>query len=293
MAKHARTVRTTLTLPTPVIGITAFEGAGKTRLAVSGAKPIAVLATDTNTTTTIRDILGLGDDDVKICQVSMPSLAFTDPDDRETIKDEGTERWEKMRDFLHPYIKEDEPMPKWVVLDTATDVFDIRVLAEFGKKDQIAPEVRRNLMGRCNTSYKGIIQAFKDRGCGVILVHRAKEKWVDAVERTNRGIQDIRKRLEGPFDMEREGWKGTGFVTSVEVNLAFDPAREVKEGLSEEAELAAKYGMRVTRCTNRPGLIGRDYWGRVKQEDGTRIAKASIPYLLSQVYPYLNIAEWL
>lgn len=286
----ATPTRTRPKLPTPVIGITGFEGSGKTRFAVSCAKPAIVISTDTNTETTIRDILGLDDTDIVLHQTSMPALAFEDRDD---VKEEGEAKWEEIRDFLAPYLKVDEDeRPKALVLDTASDVFDIRVLGEFGKRDQIPPEVRRNLMGRCNTSYKGIVQAFKDRGIMVVLVHRAKEKWIDATQRTQRGLEDIRKKLEGPFDMEREGWKGTGFITSVEINLAFDPLRAVKEGLSENATLAAKYGMRIVRCTNRPGLIGRDYWGRQKLDDGSRIARASIPFLLSQVFVQTSVEDW-
>jgi hypothetical protein len=254
-------------LPNIVLSLVAFEGAGKTNFWLSAPKPIAVISTDTNTEATARKVLDMDDDAdfdddvVKFEQVSMPALAF---DDRDDVQDEAKDKWEAVRDFLRPLLKADEDeRPKTVVFDTAVDIFDLRVLAEFGKLDQIPPEVRRNMMGRCNTSYKGIVQAFKDRGVNVILVHRAKEKWTDKITRTNSGIKEERVRMLGAFDMERAGFKDTGFITTVEAQLAFDPEREGK--------LTAKYGMRVSRCNPRPGLIGKEYWGSEKQEDGSRI----------------------
>lgn len=273
--------------PAVVLSEVGFEGSGKSRLWLTAPKPIAAVSTDTNTETTARAYLEMGDDDdfdedvLRFKQVNLPALAF---DDRDDVKEEAAETWEAIRDFLAPMVKNKSDRPRTVVFDTATDVFDMRVLGEFGKTDQIPPEVRRNMMGRCNTSYKGIIQAFKDRGVHVILVHRAKDKWVDKERRTQRGVEETRERLTGPFDMEREAFKGTGFITSVEVNLAFDPNRDGK--------LSAKYGMKIARCNQRPGIIGREYWGREKLEDGSRIHRVSFPFLMSQVFPRVPISEW-
>lgn len=274
-------------LPNVVLSEVAFEGAGKTNFWLSAPKPIAAISTDTNTETTVRAVLKLDDDDdfdpdiLRYKQVSMPAMAFNDRDDN---KEEATEKWEEIRDFLRPMVEDKSERPRTLVFDTAVDVFDLRMLAVLGKLDQIPPEVRRNLMGQVNTSYKGIVQAFKDRGVNVILVHRAKEKWIDKEQRTQRGIEEVRSRLTGPFDMEREGFKGTGFITGVEINLAFDPTRDGK--------LSAKYGMQVTRCNQRPGLIGKEFWGRQKLEDGSRVHACSFPFLMSQVFPRTTIDDW-
>lgn len=271
-------------LPNVVLSEVAYEGAGKTNFWLTAPKPIAVISTDTNTEATARKVLNMGDDDdfdddvIRFKQVSMPALAF---DERDDVKEEAEEKWDEIREFLRPMIKDDDERPKTLVFDTAPDVFDLRVLAEFGKTDQIPPDVRRNMMGRCNTSYKGVIQAFKDRGVHVILVHRAKDKWVDRTVRTSSGVKDERTKLEGPFDMEREGFKGTGFITNVEVLLAFDSKREGK--------LSTKYGMHVSRCNPRPGLIGKEFWGRDK---AAGVHKCSFPYLMTLVHPRTTVSDW-
>lgn len=276
-------------LPTAVVSVVAMEGAGKTRFWTTAPKPIVAVSTDTNTEATVRDTLKLSEDDVVLHQVSMPTLAF---DDRDDVKEEAGEKWEAIRDALRPLVKSKADKPATVVFDTAIDVYDMRVLAEFGKLDQIPPEQRKNMMGRCNTSYKGIIQAFKDAGVHVILVHRAKEKWADRTVHTTSGLKDERYRMEGPFDMEREGFKGTGFITNVEVLLAFDRTRGRKEGLDPKAALAMKYGMQIARCNPRPMLIGEEYWGREKLEDGSRMHRVSFPFLMTQMYPRTTVEDW-
>lgn len=276
-------------LPNVVLSLVGFEGSGKTRFWTTAPKPAVALTSDINTESVVRDVLKLSDDEVRLHNYQMPSLTFSDKAD---VEDEGGTTWEGIVDELRPMIADADERPKTLIGDTASDLFDLRVMSIFGKLDQIPPEMRRNMMGRANTSYKGIIQAFHKRGCHVILVHRAKEKWEDKEERTQRGIETVRAKCMGPFDMEREGFKGTGFLTSIEVHLAHDPNRKVKEGLSPSAEVAARFGMKIVRCTMRPGLIGREYWGREKLADGARIARASFPYLMTQVFPKTSIEDW-
>lgn len=271
-------------LPPIVASIVGPEGSGKTICGLSFPKPLAVVATDINTEITIRNALDMDDDDefdpdiIRFLRVSMPTLAF---DERDEVQDESERTWEEIRDFLRPMVKDEDERPKSVMFDTATDVYDLRVFAEFGKKDQIAPDVRKNMMGKCNTSYKGIIQAFNNVGVHVALIHRAKEKWVDVEIRTQSGMKEERKRLTGPFDVEREGFKGTGFITSVEINVAFDRAREGK--------LSAKYGMQISRCNQRPLLIGKEYWGK---DPASGVHRATFPFLMAQVFKKTSVEDW-
>lgn len=281
--------RTRSIVPTLVLSVVGPEGAGKTRFWTTARKPIDCLSTDTNTEHTVRNILQLDEDDVRLHYVPLPSMVF---DDRDDVQTEAEEKREAILDYLRPRLKNKADRPRTLVFDTADDVNDLLILGVFGKLDQIPPETRRNMMGKVNTQYKGIIGAFKDAKVDVILVHRAKEKWVDQVIRTTRGPEDQRTRLTGPFDMERGGFKGTGFITNAEVFLAFDPNRPVKESVAEEAALAARYGMKIVRTTQRPIVIGKEYWGRQKLDDGSRIAKASIPFLMTQLHPETTIEDW-
>lgn len=69
-------------------------------------------------------------------------------------------------------------------------------------------------------------------------------------------------------------------MANVEVLMLFDPKREGK--------ISDRFGMRVTRSRQRPGLVGEEYWG--KAEDGTPMA--SVQYLGTLLYPGTTIEDW-
>src|SRR5262249_55380948 len=148
-----------------------------------------------------------------------------------------------------------DPMPRSVILDTATETYELGVLEEFGKTDQISPESRRNRMGPVNTRYKGLVRALADTGINVLLLHRVKRKWETREVRGRGQVVEQREEMTGPWDYERVGFNQTGNICSCEVFVKHDPARAEK--------LSGQFGMYIARTTIRPSLIGRDYWGRI------------------------------
>jgi hypothetical protein len=116
-------------------------------------------------------------------------------------------------------------------------------------------------------------------------VHRAREKWVDKVIRKGATVEETRARLEGPFDWERQGFKDTNFLVSIELVVAFDETRE--------GRLSDKYGLKYLKNTHRPSLTGEIAWGREKLDDGRRIPRPSWAYVLGQSFPQVGTAAWL
>lgn len=267
------------------ISVVSPEGGGKTSFGLTMPTPIAYCSVDPNTEAIIEKAIEEGDvaaDDLIQHHLRYPAIAFSDQDD---VKDEAQTAWDALIDVLRPYVKQDgDPQPKSIVFDTATEVDNLNVLAEFGKLDQISPESRRNRMGPVNSRYKGMIRALTDVGIHVALLHRAGDLWRDVEVRTRHGKEDRREKVEGAFAMERKGFKETGFITSTEIFLAHDPTRHEK--------LVAQFGMYIARCSIRPGLKGTEHWGREKQSDGTRVRRASFAYLMSQIHPHTSLDDW-
>ena len=280
VAKRPRT-------PVAAYSVVGLEGRGKTRFLLTAPKPLTLVTIDPNSQYVIDAMAkegALDADQVTVHQFRMPSLAFEE--DRDDIKDEAMEAWKAIANVLRPIVQQEvDPRPRAVALDTGTDLYHLRVLGQFGKLDQISPEARRNMMGIPNRAYSGLVESLLSVGVNVLIAHRGKNAWADKVIRTQRGEEDTRVMLTGPFDVERDGFKGTGFITSVETVLAFEAERESKT-------LAGKFGMKVVRCGHRPILIGQEWWGREKQADGTRVVKASFPYLASQIWPDLGLEAW-
>lgn len=265
-----------------VLSLVSREGGGKTSFGLTMPKPILFCSVDPNTEAIIEKAIEadqIRESDVIAHHLRMPAIAFSDQDD---VEKEASDAWEALIDALRPYATGRESAGS-CVLDTATELDTLNVLAEFGKTDQISPESRRNRMGPVNSRYKGMIRALSDAGLHVALLHRAADLYKSVEVRTTRGKEDRREKVEGVWAMERRGFKETGFISSVEAFLAHDPERHEK--------LAAQFGLYVARCTMRPGLKGVEYWGR-ETIDGERVRKASFPYLMSQVYPNTSIRDW-
>lgn len=271
------------------LAATAREGGGKTEFGLSMAKPVAFLSVDPNTKAIIEKAISEGrvrEEDVIQHYVRMPAVAFSDKDD---VQGEASESWDEMIDLLRPYVKGDgDPQPASCVLDTATEIDTLNILAEFGKTDQISPEQRRNRMGPVNRRYKGIVEALMRAGVNVLLLHRAGDLYQTVNENVRvRGGGDVeakREKVEGIWALERRGFKETGFITSTEIFLAHDETKSEK--------LAGQFGMKIVRCSLRPGLKGKEFWGRQKLDDGERIRRASFPFLMTQVYPHTSLDDW-
>lgn len=268
------------------LSIIGLPGVGKTEFLLSCSQPIYLVAMDPNTREVVRKARKAAKAnglpfDVTVKYVIPPALAF---DEREDIREEAQEKWDEFRDELRPIVK-GEIDAATVGLDTGTELYNLGVLGAFGKSDQISPETRRNMMGPINSRWKGIIGALEQRGVNVVLLHRGSEKWEDRVEETAQGPKEVRHKMSGVFDVERGqgSFSGTGFIVSTEIILAHDPERGGK--------VAEQFGMKIVRSQQRPGLIGRRYWG-TKTVDDRAVAKASFPYLSTLLYPDTTLDDW-
>ena len=84
-----------------------------------------------------------------------------------------------------------------------------------------------------------------------------EDGWREIVVGRREDVQDRLYSMDAP---ERE------FDKQTQKKLAKVSERHEK--------LEACYGMRIMRSTQRPAMIDQEYWGREKQDDGTRIRRA-------------------
>lgn len=264
------------------LSVIGMGGAGKTRFLLKTApRPLYVIAMDPNTKA-VADDLGLGKKQgVIIKHIAPPTFAF---DERDDVMAEATDKWEEFRQLLRPIVK-GEQSARTVGFDTAGELYHLGILATFGKGDQIPPQARTAMMGPINSRWKGIVNALEQVGVNVILLHRGSEKWEDKIVETQRGAEETRHKMTGVFDVERASgsFGGTSFIVSTEIVLAFNENREGK--------LSDKFGMKIVRSQQRPGLIGTKYWGATSI-DGQRIHKASYGYLSTLLYPGTTLGDW-
>lgn len=264
----------------PVLSVIGPEGHGKTDFWTTASRPILCLNIDRNTSAVLKKKGLLDDPDIEVVHIQYPLTGFdVEEDDREDIKNDALDSWDDLMRALKPVVyRKAKPMPRTVVIDTGTELNDLNILAGFGKTSKISPKERKYFMGEVNARFKGLFRGLDHAGVQVVVTHRCKEKWETQEVRGQRGIEE--KDVIVPGEYERIGFKQMGNMCNLEVLVMFDPSREGK--------LSDKFGIRVMRSTIRPGIIGKEWWG--KTEDGYR--KASFPYLMTQVYKGTTIEEW-
>lgn len=270
--------------PRLVCSACAHEGGGKTTFSLTAPGPIDLFMIDPNTEEIIEKE-GLTDSrDLHIHPITFPAVAFGEKDE---IKAEAEPIWQNefitpMKELLHKIRRGTSPT-KTIIIDTATELRDLQLLKWFGKTTQIIKE----LYTGPNMEFKGLLNSLGRSGVNVVLLHRLKDVYADKEVRkvTGRGrseVETVSEKVPGVYT--RDGWNKTGFYVNAEVQLFHDPTRSEKT--------PSQFGMVVTRCTARPMLIGHEYWGREKHEDGERVRRASFPFLATQIYPKTSLQDW-
>lgn len=275
-------------LPNLIVSAIGFGGTGKTRLALSGRRPVRIVTLDPNTQYVVDQAIddGMIDQrDVHVYEFKPPPLAWLN---ETKAADEAYDTWGKILDTLEPLV--DDPADKdigLVAFDTANALYDVGILAEIGKLDQIHPETRKNKMGLVNRRYKNLMIGLHQAGHDVLLLHLAKEKWETKEVRTGRGMTEERRSMNGPFDMERSGFKDTSALVSIEVGLSFDTERT-------DLDLDDRFGLKWFKNTHRPGLTGHARWGMKaldKSNGGGDVHCCTWAYVLAQSFPKADVQE--
>src|SRR5579862_2206189 len=205
--------------PTPVLSACAMERGGKTTLGFSGPTPLEMFHIDPNTEEVFEKLIAaeqIDRDAVTLHPISYPASVFGSRDDVQT---QAEEAWEK--EFIDPLRDALETKDtRGIVLDTATELFELALMKDHGRTVQIMPEMRT----KTNYLFKGLLNALKRSGKTIVLLHRLRDSYADVVRRTNHGKETSREKVAGLY--EREGFNKTGFHVNIEVMLAFDPTRE-------------------------------------------------------------------
>ena len=273
-----------------VASINGHEGHRKTTFGLTAPKPIALFHIDPNTVEVVDKAISTGEidrSDVTLHPIEYPSSIFGGKDQ---IQDDAHRAWTD--DFVDPLrdTLEDSDV-RSIVIDTATELFELLMMADHGRTIQILPEMRT----KTNYKFKGLLQALKRSRKHIVLLHRVRDVWESSIIDTAKGKEEQRNKVAGVF--EREGFNKVGYHVNVEGYLMFDPARE--------GTLNNQYGLRVSRCTQRPSLVTRQpderafwnldsddwWWGRAKI-DGQRVHRASFTYLAMQVFEGTTPEDW-
>lgn len=111
-----------------------------------------------------------------------------------------------------------------ILVDTSSELMDIRKMAEFGRTTQI----QQIYYGSIYSDFRWLVKRGLDSDCNVWFIHRLKDEW---------------KAGESTGGYVIEGWKGVLFDAQVYVEHGRDAAGEFTSTIIECAQAAELMGM--------------------------------------------------
>lgn len=130
-----------------------------------------------------------------------------------------------------------------VLIDTASELMDVRKLAEYGRTTQI-PQI---YYGPIYADFRWLVKRALDSNCNVLFIHRLKDEWKNG-DRTG--------------DYVMEGWKGVQFDAQLYVEHHRDAEGTFVTNILECAQDAMLMGMTLSSADDEndfPTLATRIY----------------------------------
>jgi len=152
-----------------------------------------------------------------------------------------------------------------IVLDTATEVWELLRLAFFGRLAQVPPMK----YGPANEEYRRLIRAAYSSNKNLILLHRVTDEYVGTIDAKGRE-HSVRtgKKL-------RAGFKDTGYLVQVNLVTYYSP---------EERE----FGIQVRDCRQNMGIAGERFQGEIEGVGSL----CSFPFLATAIFPDTELDDW-
>ena len=225
--------------PRIIVSMSALEKQGKTHFALTAPGPIAFFSTDIGEE-------GVVDKFAKDKEIQIMEVARIGEDAAEHAPEEW-ERFEK----AYSHCLRDKKV-RTIVLDTATEIWELLRIARFGRLTQVMPYQ----YGPVNAEYRNVIREAYKWDKNVILLHKMKAQYIN-------------DKRTGEYD--RAGFSDTGFL--VQVN-----ARAYRYG----SEDGGAFAFMVEDCRQEPDLQDMEFEGEM----------ANFPTLAAMVLPSVDPKEW-
>ncbi len=172
--------------PRLIMSVSGLEKQGKTHFGLTAPGPIAVFDTDVGDEGVVHKFAGK---EIYTIDIGVPA---------EEESEEADEIWGKFRKGYYAAL-EDESV-RTLVMDTATELWELLRLARFGKLTQVMPYQ----YGPVNAEYRRLLRDSYKYDKNVILLHKMKAKYVND------------KRTA---EYERAGFNDTGFLVQLNAQV--------------------------------------------------------------------------
>ncbi len=226
--------------PRLILTVDGEDKTGKTHFGYTAPGPIASQSIDFGDEGVVQKFQEAG----KEIAVAEYSRLMPDSMDR---KDLGAlQKWYREQVVL-PFVRDFKAALKAgvrsLVLDTATEFWEVMRLSHFGKADKVMPQMYTAV----NAEWQELIRLANDNDTNLILLHQVKDEWENY---TDSGGQN-KSRTTGR--KVRAGNEKIGYLVQAQLVTRYVPAvKDRKGGVKEEA----RFELEIVKCRHNPEVVG-------------------------------------
>lgn len=220
--------------PRLIAAVAAREKQGKTHFTLTAPGPVVTFNADIGLEGVVHKFLGEGKE-ILVYNVPMPIVEGRNP---KRVEEEAGKIWEDLENAFESALA--NPAVRTIVLDTATEVWEIVRLAYFGKLTEIKPHHYSGVNGEFRRFLKKVYNTDKN----LLLVQKMKAEYVN----NNR---------TGEWEMA--GFSDTPFI----VQAVIHPFRVDKQMALENGATVEKgeFGVRIYESRHNPSVNGEIFTG--------------------------------
>lgn len=217
--------------PRLVAAVAAREKQGKTHLSLTAPDPIIHFNADIGLEGVVHKFLNAGKQ-ILVYNIPIPEM------DKKNVDKEAGKIWDDMSAAMDVALS--NPAVRTIILDTATEVWEIVRLAYFGKLTEIKPHHYSGVNAEFRTFLKKVYKTDKN----LILIQKMKAEYVDN-KRTG--------------DWEMAGFSDTPFIAQVVLH----PFHVEKNMILEDGYAAQKgeFGVKIYKSRHNPSMDGQILMG--------------------------------
>lgn len=224
--------------PRIILSLEGLEKQGKTHFALTAPGPIAMFSTDIGEEGVVSKF---GDKDIWIMSIDKVN---------EDSAEQAPKEYARFHKAYIDMLRGNDV--RTIILDTATEIWEILRMARFGRLTQVMPYQ----YGPVNAEYRALIREAYNYNKNLILIHKMKPQYIND-KRTS--------------EYDRAGFGDTGFLVQVNAQIyRYSP------------EDGGEFVLFIKDCRQEPGLAGEEVVGPM----------CSFPFFASMVLPNLGPAIW-
>jgi hypothetical protein len=202
----------------------------------------------------------------------------------ETVIKEANAQWDKFLELYDMALKSSQAKGgvRRIIIDTSTELFDLRLMAEFGRLMGINPRDR----GGANAEYVEIMRRAEKYDASVIWLHHSKDEWENYVDENGKEKSKTTGRVI------LDGFRKSNTVAQIAARTSFN---------DKEKDPRKRFQVTIIRCGINSALNNKTFtsmeWAVYDDggdvNDPPMIDYGPLAYISSLAVPETTPEDWL